>query len=201
MKCLPPIAVVAVVSCSLPSLSGQGSDAPKAKEAPARTFAARADEAVDTLINTLGGQLKAAIKAGGPEVALSVCKDIAMPLTEGTSEKFKDLTITRVTDKPRNPANAADATDLAALDRFRTAQEKSDPLVPFTTSADGEPVRYYRPLVIADVCLKCHGDRDAMSDKLRTLVEASYPEDKALGYKLGDLRGLIRVERTATKGE
>ena len=201
MKLLPPTAVILVASCILSPLWAGDSDLPKGGDAPAKTFAERADEAVDTLIKTLGGQLKAAIKGAGPEAALSVCKDVAMPLTEGTSEKFEDLSITRVTDKPRNPANTADEADIAALARFRAAMAEGKPLAKLIVPAEGEPARYYRPLMIADVCLKCHGDRDAMSDKLRTLIDASYPEDKAIGYKLGDLRGLIRVERTAAKGE
>ena len=62
---------------------------------------------------------------------------------------------------------------------------------------DGKSVRYYRPLVISETCLKCHGEREQMSDQLRGLLDQHYPRDKAHGYQLGELRGLIRIERKA----
>jgi hypothetical protein len=167
-------------------------DARKAKLA--ETFAARANAASDTLIQTLGGQLKAALEAGGPETALPVCRAVAMSLTEATAQQFADLTITRVTDKPRNPANAADKADLAALDHFRKAAKEPKLLAHITTAEDGKTVRHYRPLVISQVCLKCHGDQGAMSGPLHKQLQQAYPEDQAHGYELGDLRGLIRVE-------
>ncbi len=34
----------------------------------------------------------------------------------------------------------------------------------------------------------------AMSEPLRDSLKDAYPDDKAHGYQLGDLRGLIRVE-------
>lgn len=174
---------------------------PEARRAAlARTFGARADEASRELIEALGGQLKAALTAGGPEAALPVCRTIAMPLTRATAEKFAGLTVARVTDKPRNPANAADETDLAALARFEAARGAGKPelLAHLTTEADGRTVRYYRPLRVSETCLKCHGERDAMSDQLRKLLVDAYPEDKAHGYTLGDLRGLVRIEQQGT---
>ncbi len=166
-------------------------DARAAELAP--TFGARAEAAAGTLIKTLGGQLKAALEAGGPEAALPVCAAVAIPLTDEVGGSLEDLTIKRVTDRPRNPANAADATDLAALDRFRAGG--AELIGHLTTADDGRTVRYYQPLRVGETCLKCHGDRGAMSERLRTLLDERYPDDKANGYAAGDLRGLIRVER------
>lgn len=169
---------------------------PDAREAKlAETFGARSNAASDALIKTLGGQLKAALEAGGPEAALPVCRTVAVPLTKSTEDQFDGLTIKRVTDKPRNPANAADETDLAALAHFKAAAKEPKLLAHITTAADGKTVRHYRPLAISEVCLKCHGDRKSMSKTLRNLLKDAYPEDKAHGYQLGDLRGLIRVEK------
>ena len=55
----------------------------------------------DSHDGTLGGQLKAALEAGGPETALPICHTVAVPLTTATAEQFDGLTISRVTDKPR----------------------------------------------------------------------------------------------------
>jgi hypothetical protein len=52
--------------------------------------------------------------------------------------------------------------------------------------------------MVSEVCIKCHGEREAMSEDLRQLLSDAYPDDKAHSYRLGDLRGLIRVERAPT---
>lgn len=160
----------------------------------AETFAARADAASDALIQTLGGQLKAALEAGGPEAALPVCRSVAIPLTDGTAEQFDGLSITRVTDKPRNPSNSADKIDLQVIAHFKDAPEKPKLLAHLTTAPDGKTIRHYRPLVTSQICLKCHGAPNAMSATLQGLIKDAYPDDKAHGYQLGELRGLIRVE-------
>ncbi|MGI9242064.1 MAG: Tll0287-like domain-containing protein, partial [Verrucomicrobiales bacterium] len=105
------------------------------------------------------------------------------------------LTITRVTDRLRNPENAPDKADLRALEHFKKAKPERQLLAHLTTGADGKTLRYYKPLIANETCLKCHGDRDAMSEKLRGLLDEHYPDDKAHGYSIGDLRGLIRVEQ------
>ena len=161
----------------------------------AKTFGVRAGEASSELMKTLGGQLKAAMEAGGPEAALPVCKSAAMPLTEGVTGRHEGLTITRVTDRLRNPENTPDKADLRALKHFENAQATPKLLAHLTTGADGKTLRYYRPLFINETCLKCHGEREAMSEKLRGLLDQFYPDDKAHGYMLGELRGLIRVEQ------
>jgi len=42
--------------------------------------------------------------------------------------------------------------------------------------------------------LQCHGEpgKDIQAENL-TLLHQVYPDDKATGYKLGDLRGIWRV--------
>lgn len=163
----------------------------------AETFGARAEKAADQLIKTLGGQLKAALQAGGPETAVPVCGQVAIALTKNVGKQFEGLTITRVTDQVRNPANAADELDRAALKRFRAAPKDPKLLAHLTTGDDGKTVRFYRPLITSETCLNCHGNRNSMPEGLRELLTQRYPDDKAHGYKLGDLRGLIRVERQA----
>lgn len=160
-----------------------------------KTFAARAGEACNQLVTSLGGQLKAAIKAGGPEAALPVCKAAAIPLTAQVTKNFENLTVTRVSDRQRNPANTPDKLDRIALARFKKSKGEPRLIAHLTTAPDGRSTRYYKPLYISETCLKCHGNRNSMSQNLRDLLDLHYPGDKAVGYSLGDLRGLIRVGR------
>jgi hypothetical protein len=56
---------------------------------------------------------------------------------------------------------------------------------------DGKPVfRYVRPIVMAPSCIVCHGERKSLPEDVVKALEEKYPEDKALGYKAGDFRGL-----------
>ena len=175
---------------------------PNARQAAlATTFGARAESATDRLIKTLGGQLQATLKAGGPETAITVCKEAAIPLTKSAADDFDGLTLTRVSDRLRNPKNAPDKMDRKVLDHFRKSAAERKIVAHLTTMPDGQTQRYYRPLFVSETCLKCHGDPEKMSGELRSLLKEHYPEDQATGYRAGELRGLIRVERKAPAQE
>ncbi|MDZ7763171.1 MAG: DUF3365 domain-containing protein [Melioribacteraceae bacterium] len=55
--------------------------------------------------------------------------------------------------------------------------------------------RYMQPLFVGGPCLTCHGDENKMSDEIKSLLSESYPNDKAVGYKAGDLRGAISITK------
>ncbi|MBU0678495.1 MAG: DUF3365 domain-containing protein [Verrucomicrobia bacterium] len=60
---------------------------------------------------------------------------------------------------------------------------------------------YYKPLIVQPICLQCHGDPETFSPAVRTILEERYPEDNAVGYRAGDLRGLIKVKMTDDNGK
>jgi hypothetical protein len=41
-------------------------------------------------------------------------------------------------------------------------------------------------------CLKCHGE--SISPEINTMIQKQYPNDKAIGFKEGELRGVIVAE-------
>jgi hypothetical protein len=43
------------------------------------------------------------------------------------------------------------------------------------------------------LCVNCHGPRDALAPGVAEILDAEYPDDRATGYRPGDLRGLVRV--------
>lgn len=138
----------------------------------------------------LGGQLKAALQAGGPVVALRVCQSMAGPLTEAAGGQFPGAAIRRTSLQPRNLANAPDAIDRKVLKMLAAAQPRPEEHTVWT-SHEG---RYYKPLVIQDVCLKCHGDPATFSPELKAALQELYPADQATGYVLGEFRGVVRVD-------
>ncbi len=169
------------------------SDPPEAVESVAKSELERASvigaAAAKTLTESLGGQLKAAMADGGPVAAIGVCQQVALPLTAAAGNSVDGVTLRRVTLKPRNPANQPDATDAAVLEAMQ-----AQPAPEVAIRRVGETIRYYQPLAIAEVCLKCHGDPATFPKELAAILAEKYPHDAATGYALGDLRGAIRVD-------
>jgi len=167
---------------------------PPASDEPTETEVAEVKEtgraAASALMKSLGGQLKGALESGGPVTALQVCQQAAGPMTTAAGESFEDATIRRTTLKPRNPANAPDELDRKVLEELAAAEELPAEHLEWT----GGTGRFYKPLVIQEVCLKCHGDPAGFSPELADTLAKLYPEDQATGYALGDFRGVIRVD-------
>jgi len=55
-------------------------------------------------------------------------------------------------------------------------------------------VRFYKPIMLQPICLNCHGPEEQLLPELKTTLDELYPEDQARNFKVGDLRGVFRVE-------
>lgn len=150
--------------------------------------------ASDALMKSLGGQLKGALESGGPVQAITVCQQAALPLTAAAGQSFEGVSIRRTTLKPRNPANVPDDRDREVLEAMAAAAKESEgppePVIEWTEDV----AHFYRPLMIQEVCLKCHGEPDSFSPELTQALDERYPTDQGTGYGLGDFRGVIRVD-------
>ncbi len=182
-----PCALVVMAGCERAALeAGSGDAAPSAQEIT--RVIAQGEAAATALMERLGAQLKGALESGGPVAAITVCQQVALPLTAAAGSEFEGVTIKRTTLNPRNPANAPDETDRAVLMEM-SAQSPPQPAIRWE---DGV-AHYYRPLIVQEVCLKCHGDPATFPKELSAALAAAYPADEATGYALGDLRGAIRA--------
>lgn len=141
---------------------------------------------------TLGGALKQAINAGGPEQAIDVCHAQAPVIAQTLGEKHQ-LSLRRISDKPRNPDAVADTQDARVLADFASAIKGDPEAVPAVTvtTANGHS-RYYQAIRVQGLCLTCHGTD--VSPKVSERLQSLYPDDRATGYALGDLRGAFVVE-------
>ncbi len=151
------------------------------------------DNAAKALLKTLGGNLKKHLKAGGPADALTFCSTKAADLTYAVDQKLGDkISVARITLKPRNPANEAQGADRNVLEALQTLKDNGVKLPHRFIRETADAYVYYKPLLInKGVCLKCHGTH--IDKKLKTKIDAIYAADKATGYKMGDLRGAVKV--------
>jgi len=149
------------------------------------------------LLHTLGSQMKKKMKAGGPMEALDFCSQEAFTLTDSVNKKLdKGVSVKRVSLKYRSAANAPTADETQMLQTLEQLN-KQHVVAPnfFVQQVQPNVYKFYKPLVIKKkVCLKCHGD--IANEKLKDAIAQRYPQDKALHYKMGDLRGAVVVTIT-----
>jgi hypothetical protein len=185
---LAPVAV----GCGADTAARGGGEAAELTQDSA-SFAAQADAAALALMQTLVGQLTSALAEGGPAHAIAFCATAALPLTDSVASAH-GVAMQRVTDRTRNPANAADADDRAVMAAFAGTLQAAGSLPQYHVrrSADGE-WRYYRPLLVGALCVQCHGPEDRLTPEVVRVLREQYPRDEATGYAEGELRGVLRV--------
>jgi type IV secretory pathway TrbL component len=187
----------ALIALSLPVLFAGCATGPSAEEQAA--MAADARKASGALIQQLGGELKGALTASGPEGAIGVCKERAPQIAADVSKQF-GFDVKRVSPKNRNPAGVPDAWEAeaqAGLEKRMAAGEKPETLDTWqvVSTPTGKQFRYAKALPVQPLCLTCHGDAAAIPDGVKARLAAEYPNDKATGYAPGMVRGIISVKR------
>ena len=140
----------------------------------------------------LGKNLMNAIKTKGTPNAIAFCNVHAYPITDSLA-KIYNLSIKRVTDKPRNIDNMANEAELAHIETFKNALAEGKELESIVNETD-EMVNFYYPIVTNGMCLQCHGEPNKEIDEATlTQLNKLYPDDKARGYALGQVRGIWSI--------
>jgi len=159
-----------------------------------------ARQAVKALMSELGGELQAAMKAGGPSEGIGVCVDKALEITARLSRE-KGWRVTRVSDKVRNPLlGMPDAWEQQTLARFRDRHAEGEA---YKGMSRGEVVeepggtyyRYMQAIPLQGVCMSCHGPKEDLAPAVRKTLEKRYPHDRATGYQVGELRGAFSIKQ------
>lgn len=139
--------------------------------------------------NTLLKNVSNAIEKGGTDYAVEYCNLKALPLTDSISQKHQ-VKIQRLSNKNRNPNNAIET----AIDQKAWKHIQSQKSSTILQDHQGK-VYYYKPIVAAmPTCIKCHGTTEDISENTQKIIAQQYPNDKATGYKTGDLRGMWKIE-------
>lgn len=154
------------------------------------------EEAKEIAVNSqqvLGGQLMKQLQENGSLNALNFCSVNAIHITEDLS-KTHNTKIKRVTDKPRNQKNKANPSQLDYMDLVKN-QLKNQKEVTGSLVVHGNSTQAYFPIITNVMCLQCHGNpEEEISDQTYAKITELYPEDKAVGYKENELRGIWVVD-------
>ena len=145
--------------------------------------------------------LQEEIARGGPEGAILVCRDQAPQLARAASLE-SGWTVRRVSLRNRNPKAVPDAWERAGLEDFDRRAAAGEPPGALEVAAvvvvDGKPTqRYLRALPTAALCTQCHGPADKLSPAVVAQLKALYPDDRATGYQVGDIRGAMTLKKPA----
>jgi Protein of unknown function (DUF3365). len=140
--------------------------------------------------------LQEKIASEGPEAAIAYCRLEALPLTAQIAEEFPQVqSVRRTALRVRNSDNQPDATDRSVLEKWLASWNPAalpKPVMQEFITADGsKEIRYYRPVPVMVTCLTCHGSGDEIPDNVRAAISRDYPQDQAIDFQEGDLRGAI----------
>jgi hypothetical protein len=143
--------------------------------------------------------LTEAIAKSGAADAVTVCQDAAPKMAKAASEQ-SGWQIRRVSLRNRNPKAVPDAWERETLEDFdRLAAAGLAPATLERTAVqtvDGKPLqRYMRALPTQGLCLSCHGPAEQLAPGVAERLKSLYPDDRAVGYSLGQIRGAITLKR------
>ncbi len=152
-------------------------------------------------IKILGKELKTNLVAKMKEdstglKAAEFCANRAEEIKKEVNSKLPEgVSVRRTALKTRSEKNAPDATDLEVMTAYeaKAKEKKLDPKDIVVVEKDGVH-RVYKPLLISNACLKCHGDAENISTEIKSVISKKYPKDMAMGFKKGDFRGVIVSE-------
>jgi hypothetical protein len=168
--------------------------------APAAPDKVALTESAKNTIKAFGGTLKSelqtAMQSGGPINAINVCNTKAPEIAQSVSAS-EQMQVSRVSLRNRNPVTGApNEWQTQVLNDFEARKVKGEALESLVYSEIVEQggqheFRFMKAIPTEALCLTCHGTE--ISPAVMTRINQLYPQDKATGFKEGDLRGAFVV--------
>ena len=151
--------------------------------------------AAGELLKVLKGEMEKALQSGGPINAIHFCNENAQKLTQEIAAKH-GVDVSRTSLRIRNPKNQADAWETAVLKAFndrRAAGEAAKDLEYFEVvdTNGSKTFRYMKAIPLFGPCYNCHG---AGKPNPTSEIARLYPNDQAIGFEVGDVRGAFTVQ-------
>lgn len=147
---------------------------------------------IQTYAQTLKSKLMSAMQAGGPTQAVLVCSEESQKIAKDISAS-SGWHVKRVSLKARNPLAKPDGWESEILTEWqKTLSEKADTNL-LEVSIQEDQVRVMKGIQTDGLCLTCHGTN--IDAKLSEQIKQIYPNDQAIGYEMGALRGAFSLTK------
>lgn len=137
--------------------------------------------------------LQQALKDGlaqGPVEAIAACRVKAPEIA--AAQSHAGVRVGRTSHRLRNPANVGPDWVRPILAAY--VADASD-RAPRSATLPGGREGYAEPILVQPLCLTCHGE--ALAPEVAARIAELYPEDRAVGFRAGDLRGVFWIEYPA----
>jgi hypothetical protein len=158
-------------------------------------LSSQAKQEIKLVAKALKSNLKKGLTEQGAVGAIAVCHQVAQHLSENTADHWR---VSRTSLKVRNPSNKPTPWVLDVLKDFEQRKNSGESLAKLSHQ-EVRSGRFYfiKPIPTQGLCLTCHGT--SISAEVSTKLSELYPEDKAIGFKLGDLRGAFIASKPIDK--
>lgn len=140
--------------------------------------------ATNALASEMMAELMAALDESGPAGGIAVCRDKAPAVAAHVSETY-GVALGRTSHRLRNPANVAPEWASPYVDAM-----VEDPT--WIGGPDGE-LGALLPIRLKAECQMCHGPVETIDEEVLAAIHEAYPDDEAVGFVDGDLRGWFWV--------
>ncbi|HSM30311.1 MAG TPA: DUF3365 domain-containing protein [Woeseiaceae bacterium] len=134
--------------------------------------------------------LKQALKSGladGPAAAIQVCRVKAPGIADALS--VEGVRMGRSSHKLRNPDNAAPDWVSPVMQAYLDEPASREPRI---VELPGARWGYVEPIAVQPLCLTCHGS--TLAPDVAAQISDLYPDDRAVNFEVGDLRGVFWLE-------
>ncbi|MDH5766256.1 MAG: DUF3365 domain-containing protein [Gammaproteobacteria bacterium] len=190
--------ILALMVTTLPVACATIEKTPQLTDSEKQALVAEGKKIFMEFANNLVGHVKGGLKSGGPVKTIEICNRVAPAVAAELSIKH-GVELARTSLKLRNPDNAPDAWEKNVLIKFEERKAAGEDIQKLAYNEiiieDGKAYfRMMKAIPTAEKpCLMCHGEkaRQDIDSKLSEL----YPEDKARGYKTGDIRGAFTLKK------
>ena len=196
MKHLFPAALIALLLAAPATANDPDAQALDAQAAEAKAV-------IKQLATALQSELKAAKGERGAGGAVKVCQQVAPQIASDLTEET-GWQVRRTALKVRNPENRPRPQELRVLQDYAARAARGDSLAEMETlridTLDGQRgVHFMKAIPVQEACLACHGS--ALAPGVADALGQAYPEDQAVGFAAGDLRGAFSLFKPLTATE
>ena len=155
------------------------------------------------MLKELGAKLQSAMADGGAINAIGVCNLQAPEIANRVSTE-NQVNVSRVGTRARNPVmGVPNDWQAKALAQFEAGLARGDKPADMEFSEivvkpqGGKELHFAKPIVLQPMCVTCHGNPEQISPEVKAKLSELYPNDKAVNYQPGQLRGAVVLTRNA----
>lgn len=175
------LSILCLVLCTSPAV--MATEETKALEQEAQQL-------IKSFSQALKSELKTAISNGGLEAGVNVCNEQAPIISQQISKQ--GWSVQRTSLRPRNSKNKPDQWEYKTLVEFEQRKKDGSEIGQLTELLKtNDRFRYMKAIPTGGLCLSCHGKK--ISPKVKQIINHHYPNDTAINFTLGDIRGAFTL--------